>query len=70
MMLLRREYEWTDDGGIIRNYGPTIIYLIFKIIKPATRIDVSNLKDKNDKEILSKLGNNYSKYRINPQGLC
>ena len=69
-MLLRREYEWTDDGGIIRNDGPTIIYLIFKIIKPATRIDVSNLKDKNDKEILSKLGNNYSKYSINPQGLC
>ena len=23
-------YEWAYDGGIIRNDGPTMIYLIFK----------------------------------------
>ena len=41
------EYELSDTGVIIRNYGPTMIYLLFKIINPATRIGVSNLKDEN-----------------------
>ena len=36
-------YECTDAGGIIRNNGPTMLYLIFKIINPATKIFVSNL---------------------------
>ena len=40
-----REYKLTYDGGIISNYGPTVLYLILKIINPATRVGVSNLKD-------------------------
>ena len=36
-------YEWTDDEGLISNDGPNILYLLFKIINPATRIGVSNL---------------------------
>ena len=39
------EYECTDAGGIVSNYGPNIIYSIFKIINSSTRIGVSNLKD-------------------------
>ena len=39
LRLHRREYEWADTGGIIRNYGPTMIYLLLKIINPAKSID-------------------------------
>ena len=43
------EYECTESGYLISNDVPTIHYLQFKIIKPATRIGVSNLKYKIDK---------------------
>ena len=39
------EYEWAEAGGIISNYVPTMLYLIFKSINPAIRIGVLNLKD-------------------------
>ena len=42
--LHRGEYECTDSGGIMMSDGTTMIQLIFKSIKPATRIGVSNLK--------------------------
>ena len=45
LRLHRFEYYWADTGGVIRNYEPTMLYLLFKIINPATRIIVSNLKD-------------------------
>ena len=35
-----------------------MFYLIFKIINPATRIGVSNLKDEIEKSTLAKFGNN------------
>ena len=44
-MLHYREYEWAEAGGVMSNDGPTMLYLIFKIIKPATRIGVLNIKD-------------------------
>ena len=44
LRLHQREYEWADTGGIIRNDGPTMIYLIFKRINPDTMIAVSTLK--------------------------
>ena len=55
------EYEWYDSGGLIRNYGPNMIYLLFKRTKPATRIGVSNLKDEIEKSALAKFGNNVNK---------
>ena len=51
------EYEWTDDGGLMGNKEPTMIYIIFKSINPATSIGVSKLKDKSEKSTLSKFGN-------------
>ena len=42
--LYREEYEWADAEGFISNYGPTMLYLLFKIINPATIIGISNLK--------------------------
>ena len=42
----REEYEWDETGVLIRNYGPTTPELIFKSTNPASRIGVSNLKDK------------------------
>ena len=45
------------------NYGPTILYLLLKSIKPATIIGVSNLKYEIDKASLAKLDNNV-KYLI------
>ena len=51
-------YEWAESRGITRNYGPTIIYLLLKIINLATRIDVSNLKYEVDKATLTNFGNN------------
>ena len=40
------------------DYGPTMIYFLFKIINPATIIAVSNLKDEIQKSKLAKFGNN------------
>ena len=54
----RGVYEWADYGGIISNYGPTMLYLIFKRINPVTRIGVSNLKEEIQKANLAKFGNN------------
>ena len=56
--LHHREYTWTDSGVLIRNYGTIFIYLILKIINPATSIGVSNRKGKIEKSTLSKFGNN------------
>ena len=53
-----KEYEWTDAGGIIMNDLPTILYPLFKIIEPYTRIGVSNLKDEIEKETLATFINN------------
>ena len=52
------EYAWADDGGIIRNDGPTMLYLLFKITNPAKRIGASNLKYEIEKSTLAKFGNN------------
>ena len=67
-----REYEWTGDGGLIRNDEPNMLDFIFKIINPDTSIATSNLKDEIVKTTISKLGNNikyllddmYSNYTI------
>ena len=56
--LHHKEYECTDAGVLIRNYGTIFIYLILKIINPATSIGVSNLKDEIEKATLSNFGNN------------
>ena len=56
--LQRGEYEWTDSGCVTRNDGPTIIYLLLKIINPDTRIGVYNLKYEIEKANLDKFGNN------------
>ena len=45
LRLHQGEYEWADNGGIISNYVPTMLYLILKSINPATGIGFSNLKD-------------------------
>ena len=45
LSLSRVCYERADNGGLMRNYGPTMIYLLFKIINPYTSIGVSNLKN-------------------------
>ena len=52
-----KEYEWSYDGGLIRNDGPTMIYLLFKIINPATQIDISNLKEETERSTISKFVN-------------
>ena len=52
------EYEWDDARGLIRKYGPTMLYPIFKSINPDTSIGVSNLKYEIEKSTLSKFGNN------------
>ena len=44
LKLHRGGYEWSEAGGITRNDGPTIFYLLFKSINLDTRIGVSNLK--------------------------
>ena len=54
LRLHHREYEWTDDGGLIRNDRTTMIYLTFQSINPATRIGVSNLNYEIDKSTLAK----------------
>ena len=53
-----REYERTYYGGLIRNDVTTMLYLIFKIINPATRIFVSNLKYEIEKSTIAKFLNN------------
>ena len=53
-----REYDWNDTGGLIRNDITTIIYLLFKTIKPSTRIGVYNLKYEIEKSTLANFGNN------------
>ena len=70
--LHRGVYKCKNSRRIISNYGPTLIYLLFKIINPAKNIGVSNLKDEIDKATLDKFGNNvkelldeiYSNYSI------
>ena len=44
LMVHQREYVQADTGGLIINYGTTMLYLIFKIVNPATNIAFSNLK--------------------------
>ena len=43
-----------DTRGLIINYGPNILYFLFKIINPATRIGIFNLNNEVDKENISK----------------
>ena len=50
-------------GGVISNYGPTMLELIFKIINLDTRIGVSNLKYDIETTTLPKFGN-YIKYLL------
>ena len=52
------ENKWADDGCLISNNGPTMIYLLFKNIKPAIRIGVSNINDEIEKSTLAKFWNN------------
>ena len=54
-----KEYGCPDYGGVIRNYGTTVICFIFKIIKPDTRFGVSNSKYLIEKSTLAKFGNNF-----------
>ena len=63
LRLHRGVYECTYTGGIISNYVPTMLYLLLKIINPATRIGVSNLKYDIQKATLDKFVNNV-KYLI------
>ena len=42
----------------MRNYGPAVLYLLFKSINPDTRIGVSNLRDEIHKSTLAKFINN------------
>ena len=49
-----REYKWSGARGLIRNIVPAMLYLLFKIINPDTRIGVSNLKDEIEKSTLAK----------------
>ena len=52
----RRYYKWAGYGVIIKNVGPTNIYLLIKIINTAIRIGVSNLNNKNVRATLAKFG--------------
>ena len=56
--LHRGKYEWADAGVLIRNYGPTMLYLLLKTSNLDTRIGVSNLKYETNKEIQDKFSNN------------
>ena len=53
-----REFELTHSEGVIINYVPTIIEIIFKNINRATINIVSNLKYEIEKATLAKFGNN------------
>ena len=48
---------WDENGVLIRNYGPTMIYVLFKSINPDTSIGIYNLEDEIEKETLAKFGN-------------
>ena len=54
----QREYELADAEDMISNYGPTMIYLLFKSTNPDKRIGVSNLKYEIEKSTLAKFDNN------------
>ena len=56
------EYELSDNGGIIRNNGPTMIYLLFKSINRDTRIGVYDLNYEIEKETITKFGNNITDF--------
>ena len=47
-----------DSGVLIRNDGPTMLYIPFKNINSATNIGVSNLKYEIEKAILANFGSN------------
>ena len=59
-------------GGLIRSDVPTMLYIIFKTIKPATSVSVYNLKYEIYKATIANFGNNvkyllgdmYSDYSI------
>ena len=59
-------------GGLIRSDGPTMLYIIFKTIKPATSVSVYDLKYEIYKATIANFGNNvkyllsdmYSNYSI------
>ena len=57
------DYEWADNGGLIRNDGPTMLYLPLKIINFDTSIGFSDLKDEVYIGTLAKFGTN-AKYFI------
>ena len=44
--------------GLIRNYGPTLLYLRFKNTNPDKKIGVSNLRYEIGKATIYKFGNN------------
>ena len=54
----QKEYEWSEARSLISNYGPTMIYILFKSINPNTRIGISTLKYEIKKANLSKFVNN------------
>ena len=45
-------------GGLIRNDGTNLLYILLKTINPDTSIGFSNLKGEIEKEILFKFCNN------------
>ena len=51
-------YELINYEGIISNDGPNLFYPILKIINPAARFGISNLKDDIEKKTLAKFDNN------------
>ena len=63
LIIHRREYKWSEDGGLIRNSVPTMIDLLLKSIKSATSIGDSNLKYHIEKATSDHFGNNI-KYLI------
>ena len=46
----------------MRNYGPAVLYLLFKSINPDTRIGVSNLTDEIHKSTLAEFINNVKNF--------
>ena len=51
-------YNWDDYEVIIRNDGPTMLCLLFKLTNLATRNGVFNLKDVIEKAIQANFENN------------
>ena len=58
LVIILGEYEWDYSGSLIRNYGPTMLHILFKMINPYTSNGVSNLKYQIGKSTLAKFGNN------------